>query len=138
MSSVVGACRPPASQGGSPSKFCSPLEVVGSRGLSTWTEYEPHFSEMPLWFSLVPSWRAAVWLMTHLGQTKCGARLIQSDIAVNCAKGARDFVKLQPDWLGHAHFCFLSNSHFAGEGTEMLRPCYLQRGDTFLNCHQEE
>jgi hypothetical protein len=35
---IVGACRPPASQDGSPSKFCSPLEVVGPRGLSTWTE----------------------------------------------------------------------------------------------------
>jgi hypothetical protein len=33
---------------------------------------------------------------------------------------------------------FLRNSHFAGEGTEMLRPCNLQSGDTFLNCHQEE
>ena len=31
-SSIVGACRPPAFQDGSPSKLCSPLEVVGPRG----------------------------------------------------------------------------------------------------------
>jgi hypothetical protein len=29
---IVGARRPPASQNGLPFKFCSPLEVVGSRG----------------------------------------------------------------------------------------------------------
>ncbi len=26
---IVGACRPPALQDGSPSKFCSPIEVIG-------------------------------------------------------------------------------------------------------------
>jgi hypothetical protein len=36
-SAIVGACRPPAFQDGSLSKFCSPLEVVGPRGLSIWT-----------------------------------------------------------------------------------------------------
>src|SRR3984893_17120110 len=30
--SIVGARRPPAFQDGSPSKFCSPLEVVGTSG----------------------------------------------------------------------------------------------------------
>jgi hypothetical protein len=34
--SIVGACRP--HQDGSPSKFCSPLEVVGPRAPSIWTD----------------------------------------------------------------------------------------------------
>jgi hypothetical protein len=43
-----GQQTPGDPKAGTPSKFCSTLEVFGSRGLSIWTKPEPHFSQMSL------------------------------------------------------------------------------------------
>src|SRR5258708_12394760 len=54
-----GPADPRPSQDGSPFKFCSPLDVVGFRGLSTCgREYELHFSEISPSFLFLPSRRA--------------------------------------------------------------------------------
>ena len=78
-----------------------------------------------------------------------GSTIIQNDRAVQLAvgdaalvrlisaKGAREFVKLQPNWLRHARF-FLRNWSFAREDTVILHHCYLQNGDNFPNCHQQQ
>src|ERR1700758_5410862 len=46
-SSTVGACRPPAFYDGSPSKLCSPLEVVGPSGAEHLAAYMSRTS--PQW-----------------------------------------------------------------------------------------
>jgi hypothetical protein len=63
-----------------------------------------------------------------------------SDIAVNSANGARDFVTVQPNWLRRAlSFAFLRNSNFAGEETGKyyaLVTC--KTGIMFHHCHQQQ
>jgi outer membrane receptor for monomeric catechols len=71
-------------------------------------------------------------LLTHLGQTKCGARLIQSDTAANSANGARGFVKLQPNWLAlrfSLRFCAIQTSHAKERKSNVLVTC--QTGTIF-------
>jgi hypothetical protein len=53
----AGACRPPVSQGGAPSKFCSLLEVVDLGRWAFGRKHELHFSKMSQYHLLLPSRR---------------------------------------------------------------------------------